>query len=192
MSIVPLNLLDDILHRFFTDLEQMNCIFSWEMLILPNLVFKDRFDCNCGILIIQDFWKYKISTNSWTEIPVPSFVKNRVHGSAAVTHHKFVAPFGDINDLKECKVNQISGGQNPTNETVVYYFTGPKAGTWEIEIIQNAKQLKRVCYDYQDEGNDRVLYIYDGTNYHCESKDGPFYAGNSYPEYNTDMLTLKV
>jgi N-acetylneuraminic acid mutarotase len=83
---------------------------------------------------LADCWVYDLGTRLWEKIPTPSGMRSRVHGASAITSRIFMDALGDTNDdLNECKVNQISGGQNPTRDVDVYHFCGPEAG-WKAKL----------------------------------------------------------
>lgn len=145
---------------------------------------------NPSILGVQnrDFWSYDISSNTWTEYEVPEEIRSRVHAASAINKELFVVTLGDVNDdVHECKVNEISGGQNPVDETHVYKFKGNR---WErgwnpFVSVQNAPRLKRPAHaTYKDK-----LYITNGFDYFCPANGGGDYTG---PVWNTQLFALDL
>jgi len=133
----------------------------------------------------SDLWVLDLSSKIWTQITVPTTVRSRVHGAASATPKGFISSFGDINDdVNECKVNEISDGQNPVNETHVYR----KATGWNTFVnVADSPTLKRVAYATIDD----ELYIWGGFNFVCAATK-IYNPVTSFPIWNTNMYTLAL
>jgi len=152
-----------------------------------NLIYLYGGNINPAILGVQrsDMWEYRIDTNTLTEVTVPTTVRSRVHGAAAATPKGFALSLGDVNDdVNECKANEISGGQNPVNETHVFKRT---TGWHPFVNVQNPPRLKRVAYATVDE----VLYIWGGFDFIC-APTKVYDPVTSIALWNTNMYSLKL
>lgn len=124
----------------------------------------------------QDLWRYSIPLNEWAQIlpfdtnssGAPNGFTGRVHGGMEVVRNKLVVFFGDNNDdANECKIDSISSGQSPTDETWVFDLNSGSQTEWtKIDVVGDAPRLKRVYY--ANSRSHRKIYVFGGFNAVCE------------------------
>jgi len=140
---------------------------------------------------VDDFWSFDLVTKAWTQIPIPATLRSHVHGASIVYGDNFIHVGGDVNDdVNECKVNEISGGQNPVDEVHVWNrLTG-----WNLYVnVTNAYKGKRMSYA----NHGPYLYIHGGFDFKCEEQfcaDGKrcFNPRTSYPIWNQYFYRFDV
>lgn len=133
----------------------------------------------------EDSWCYDLATNRWERIE--ETIPSRVHGGATLLPNAWVLFFGDVNDNEnECRVNQISGGQNPVNETWVYTFSGPEQGWQQRSFDTPSPALKRIFYDYVDSLG--RIYVWGGFDFECEDQNTPIPG----VQWNNQLWVLEV
>jgi len=140
---------------------------------------------------VDDFWSFDLVNKSWTGIPIPANLRSHVHGASIVYGDNLIHVGGDVNDdVNECKVNEISGGQNPVDEVHVWNrLTG-----WRTYVqVANAYKGKRVAYA----NHGPFLYLHGGFDFKCaeefcENGKRCFNPRTSYPIWNQYLYRFDV
>jgi|GEM_PF-3965282 len=145
----------------------------------------------------RDLWRFDYVTGIYTNISIPSNIRQRVHGAVGITNKAIVFALGNVDDdVNECKTDQISDGQNPVDETVVYHFSGPLAGTWELLFLNNRARIQRIAYTtitrFQNGNINDILFLNGGYTFNC-ANNTPFIGENTtYAVYTESMRTLEL